>query len=62
VCRKVQQTSLGNLVGVLSKEATTLGMRFQEVRIHGITPLETDSTLAQRIGSIYREASPLRFY
>jgi hypothetical protein len=52
VCRKVQQTSLGNLVGVLSKEATTLGMRFQEVRIHGITPLETDSTLAQRIGSI----------
>jgi hypothetical protein len=39
VCRKVQQSSLGKLVGVLREEATTFGMRFQKIRIHGNTPL-----------------------
>ena len=38
VCRKVQQTSLGKLVGVLRKEATAFGMRFQKVRVHGKCP------------------------
>src|SRR5260370_41795134 len=40
VCRQVQQSSLGKLVCVLSKAATALGMRFQEVRIHGNLPTQ----------------------
>jgi hypothetical protein len=40
VCRKVQQLSLGKLVGVLREEATTFGMRFQKIRIHGNTPTQ----------------------
>ena len=40
VCRQVQQSSLGKLVCVLSKAATALGMRFQEVGIHGNLPTQ----------------------
>ena len=53
VCRKVQQTSLGKLVGVLRKEATAFGMRFQKVRIHRNTPLNSPFNFTQRIGLSY---------
>jgi hypothetical protein len=39
-CREVQQSSLGKLIGVLRKEATAFGMRFQKVRVHGNTPTQ----------------------
>ena len=41
VCRKVQQTSLGKPVGVLRKVTTAFGVRFQKIRIHGNTPLNS---------------------
>jgi hypothetical protein len=56
VCRKVQQTSLGKFVGVLRKEATAFGMRFQKIRVHGNTPLNNPINFAQRTGSIYVKA------
>ena len=40
VCREVQQSSFSKLVCSLSKAATAVGMRFQEVRIHGNTPTQ----------------------
>jgi hypothetical protein len=39
VCREVQQSSLCKLIGVLRKETTALGVRFQKIRIHRNTPL-----------------------
>jgi hypothetical protein len=53
VCRQVQQSSLGKLVCVLSKAATALGMRFQEVRIHGNTSLNNAFNFARPIRLIY---------
>jgi hypothetical protein len=47
VCREVQQSSLGKLVCVLRKAATTLGIRLQEVRIHGHPPLNNKLSLTQ---------------
>jgi hypothetical protein len=54
VRRKVQQTSLGKLVGVLRKEATAFGMRFQKIRVHGNTPLNNPfKNFARRVYLIY---------
>ena len=60
VCRQVQQSSLGKLVCVLSKAATALGMRFQEVRIHGNTPLKYTFKFARPIRLIYGPLKDLR--
>jgi hypothetical protein len=49
VRREVQQSSLGKLICVLRKAATTFGMRFQEVRIHGKPHSTTNSVLHSRI-------------
>jgi hypothetical protein len=54
VCRKVQQSPLGKRVGVLRKQATAFGMRFQKIRVHGNTPLNNTFNFAQRIYLIYR--------
>jgi hypothetical protein len=45
VRREVQQSSLGKLVRVLSKAATAISMRFQEVRIHDAPRPTTALTL-----------------
>jgi hypothetical protein len=47
VRREVQQSSLGKLICVLRKAATTFGIRLQEVGIHGNPPLNNKLTLAQ---------------
>ena len=54
VCRQVQQSSLGKLVCVLSKAATALGMRFQEVRIHHVPHSTTNSP--QRAGAYHQKS------
>jgi hypothetical protein len=54
VRRKVQQPSLGKLVCVLRKAATTLGIRLQEVNIRGHPPLNNAFNFARPVRLIYR--------
>jgi hypothetical protein len=53
VRREVKQSSLGKLVCVLRKAATTFGMGLQEIRIHGNPPLNHAFNFAQPIRLIY---------
>ena len=47
VRREVKQSSLGKLVCILCKAATTFGIRLQEIRIHGNPPPNNTFNLAQ---------------
>jgi hypothetical protein len=38
--RKIQQSSLGKLIGAFRKEATAFGLRFQKIRVHGKIPTQ----------------------
>jgi hypothetical protein len=53
VRREVQQSSLGKLVCVLRKAATTFGISLQEVGIHGNPPLNNPFNFAQPIRLSY---------